>query len=140
MKSALITDKQYRSRLDTTRNLLKMLPKYKRKQFSCILTGGKTRVHLKPLDHTICLPKYCLRRLIAKGSISAKKAMFIIFFDIRGSVMQQLLPIKKAATGKFYRKKVLRKLKNTCLKRQPNTGFKHLAKLRDNAPVTSFLT
>lgn len=145
----LLSDKQKRVRLETAKALLKMFPKYSRKQFSDIITGDETWVHFfeptRKINNKIWATKHCRRPSIAKRLISAKKAMFVIFFDIRGPVMQLVVPARKSVTGLFYKEKVLKKLKKQCFKRRPNTGFKHLSLLHDNAPahksavVTSFL-
>lgn len=145
----LLTDKQKRVRLQTARKLLKMFPKYERKQFSDIITGDETWVHFfeptRKINNKIWATKNCRRPTIAKRLISSKKAMFVIFFDIRGPVMQLAVPNRRSVTGVFYRDTVLKKLKKQCFKRRPRTGFKHLSLLHDNAPahksaiVTSFL-
>ncbi len=145
----LLTDMQKQVRLETAKKLLKMFPKYQRKQFSDIITGDETWVHFfeptRKVSNKIWATKHCRRPSIAKRLISAKKAMFVIFFDIRGPVMQLVVPNRRSVTGLFYKEKVLMKLKKQCLKRRPNTGLKYLSLLHDNAPahkaaiVTSFL-
>ena len=145
----LLSDKQKHVRLQTAKKLLKMFPLYKRKQFSDIITGDETWVHFfeptRKINNKIWATKNCRRPTIAKRLISAKEVMFVIFFDIRGPVMQLVVPTRKSVTGLFYKEKVLKKLKQQCLKRRPHTGLKHLSLLHDNAPVhksavvTSFL-
>ena len=80
----LLSDRQKRVRLETARKLLKMFPKYQRKQFSDSITGDETWVHFfeltRKINNTIWATKNCRRPSIAKRLISAKKAMSVIFF------------------------------------------------------------
>lgn len=145
----LLTEEQKRVRLETAKKLLKLYPKYDKKKFSDLITGDETWVHFfeptRKVSNKIWATKNCRRPTIAKRILSVKKAMFVIFFDIRGHVVQVIVPRKKSVTGLFYKQKVLKKLKRKCLKRRPRTGIKHLSLLHDNAPahrseiVTSFL-
>ena len=68
---------------------------------------------------------------ISKRQCAVKKALYVIFFDNKGPVMQ--LPVLKGRTvkGEFYKNVVLKRLK----KRRPNTGLKYLRLLHDNTPA-----
>ena len=113
-----------------------MFPEYDRKQFSDIITGDETWVHFfeptRKINNKIWATKNCRRPSIAKRLISAKKAMFVIFFDVRGPVIQLVVPSRKSVTGLFYKEKVLKKLKQQCFKRRPHTGIKHVSLLHGN--------
>ena len=110
-------NKQKCVRLETAKSLLKIFPKYSRKQFSDIVTGDETWVHFyettRKINNKISATKHCHRPSIAKRLVSAKKAMFVISFDICGPVMQLVVPARKSVTGLFYKEKVLKKHKKT---------------------------
>ena len=89
--------------------------------------------------------KNAVRASIAKRQRTVKKALYVIFFDNKGPVMQ--LPVAKGRTviGAFYKNFLLKKLKALFKRRRPKTGLKYLHLLQDNAPahkariVTEFL-
>ena len=68
--------------------------------------------------------------------MSVKKAMYDVFFSTQGPAIQSAVPQGKGVTGKFYRDKVLKKLKRYCTKRRPKSGIKNIGLLHDNAPHT----
>ena len=76
--------------------------------------------------------------------LSAKKVLYEIFSD-EGVAIKVPVKKDKSTTGKYYKDKVLKKLKKYYQKRRPTTGFKHVHLLHDNAPahtsaiVTAFL-
>jgi hypothetical protein len=119
----LLTDKQKLVRLETAMKILKMFPKYQGKQFSDIITGDETWVHLfKPtrkVSNKIWASKHCRHPL--------KKAMFVILFDIYGPVIQLVIPNRRSVSGLFYKEIVLIK---QCLKHCPNTRLKYLSLLQ----------
>ena len=71
--------------------------------------------------------------------------MYAIFFSTQGPATQIAVLKGRGITGKFYREKVLKKLKWYYCKRWPNSGIKNMRLLHDNASshkagiVTEFL-
>ena len=66
----LLSDKQKRVRLETAKALLKMFPKYSRKQFSDIVTGDETWAHFfeptRKINSKILATKHCTAHQLPK--------------------------------------------------------------------------
>jgi transposase len=69
--------------------------------------------------------------------LSAKTALYAIFFSGEGVAIKVTVKKGKSITGKYYKDVVLKKLKKYCKKRRPVTGFKHIRLLHDNVPAQS---
>ena len=146
----LLTDEQRRQRVKVAEKLLQMFPKYDKKQFANVVTGDETWVHyfepVRKVSNKIWATKHSKRPIIAKRSLSTKKALYAIFFSGEGVAIKVPLKKDKSITRKYYKDVVLKKLKKFYQKRRPATGFKHVRLLHDNAPahntsaiVTAFL-
>ena len=109
----LLTDEQKRQRVKVAiKKLLRMFPKYDKKQFPNIVTGDKTWVHyfepVRMVSNKIWATKHSKRPIIAKRSLSTKKVLYAIFFSDEGVAIK--VPVKKgkSITGKYYKDVVLR--------------------------------
>ena len=134
----LLTDEQKRHRVKVAKKLLRMFPKYDKKQFANVVTGDETWVHyfepVRKVSNKIWATKHSKRPIIAKCSLSTKKVLYAIFFSGEGVAIK--VPVKKgkSITGKYYKDVVLKKLKKYYQKLRPATGFEHVRLLYDNAP------
>jgi histone-lysine N-methyltransferase SETMAR len=61
--------------------------------------------------------------------------MVAVFFDINGTLLQVSVPRGQSVTGRFYKQKVLKKLRKSFRKRRPATGRMGVCLLNDNAPA-----
>ena len=129
----LLTDEQKRQRVKVAKKLLQMFPKSDKKQFANVVTGDETWV--RKVSNKIFATNHSKRPIIAKRSLSAKKALYANFFSGDGVAIK--LPVKKGKIikGKYYKDIVLKKLIKYYQKRRPTTGFKHVRLLHDNAPA-----
>ena len=119
--------------------LLKMYPKFDRKKFVKIVTGDETWVHFfepqRKIDNTIWATNKARRPVIAKRTISVKKVMLVVFFDINGPIIQISVPRGRTVTGTFHKGKLLGR-QNYCFeKHRPKTGLRGVRLLHDNAPA-----
>ena len=84
----LSTDGQKRQRVKVAKKRLQMFPKYYKKQFANVVTGDETWVHyfepVRKVSEKIWATKHSKRPIIAKRSLSAKKALYAIFFSAEG--------------------------------------------------------
>ena len=134
-----LTDEQKRQWVKVAKKLLQMFPKYDKKQFANVVIGDETWVHyfepVRKVSNKIWATRHSKHPIIAKCSLSAKKVLYAIFFS--GEVVAIKVPVKKgkSITGKYYKDVVLKKLKKYYQKRLPDTGFKHVRLLYDNAPA-----
>ena len=145
----ILTNEQKQTRVRVAKRLLKMFPKFDKKKMANIVTGDETWVYFfephRKAANKIWAVKHLKRPCIARRVQSAKKVLYAIFFDIKGHVIQIVVPKGRGITGKFYKNCVLKKLKSYYIKRRPKTGFKNIRLLHDNAPahkskiVTEFL-
>ena len=65
--------------------------------------------------------------------MSIKKVMYVIFFTNQGPAIQIAVPKGKSVNAKFYKGKVLHKLKKYFLNCRPATGLRGVRLLHDNA-------
>ena len=129
--------------------MLKLYPNFDKKKFANVVTGDETWVHFyepqRKVRNKIWATKSTKRPCIARRTISVQKVMYAVFFSTQGPAIQIAVPKGKDVTGKFYRDKVLKKLKRYYSKRRPKSGIKNIRLLYDNAPahkariVTEFL-
>ena len=89
----LLTDEQKRQRVKVAKKLLKMFPKYDKKQFANVVTGDETWVHyfepVRKVSNKIWATKHSKRPIIAKRSLSTKKVLYAIFFSGEGDCIQK---------------------------------------------------
>ena len=120
-----------------TKQLLKQFPKYNNISFSNIMIGDETWVHFyepkRKIQNKIWATKCSHRPCIAKRTMSVKKVMYVIFFTNQGHVIQIVVPKGKSVNAKFYKGKVLLKLKKYLKNRRPATGLRGVRLLHDNA-------
>ena len=130
--------------------MLKLYQNFDKKKFANVVTGDETWVHfyepqVKINRNKIWATKSTNKPCIARRTISVQKIMYAIFFSTQGPAIQIAVPKGKGVTGKFYRDKVLNKLKWYYSKRQPKSGIKNIRLLHDNTPahkahiITEFL-
>ena len=65
----------------------------------------------RKIQNKIWATKACNRPCIAKRTISVKKVMYAIFFTNQGPAIRVAVPKGKTVNAKFYKTKVLAKLK-----------------------------
>ena len=111
----LLTNEQKRARVQSAKMLLKQFPNYNARSFASVVTGDETWVHFfepkRKIQNKIWATKACKRPCIAKRTISVKKVMYAIFFTNQGPAIQVAVPKGKTVNAKFYKTKVLAKLK-----------------------------
>ena len=73
------------------------------------------------------------RPCTAKRTISSKKMLNAIFFNSSGPVVQVPCPSDHTVTGRFYKKSVLKKMKEFYNKKRPSKGWSGVHLLHDNA-------
>ena len=93
----LLTDEQKRQRVKVAKKLLRMFPKYDKKQFANVVTGDEIWVHyfepVRKVSNKIWATKHSKRPIIAKRSLSTKKVLYAIFFSGEGVAIK--VPVKK---------------------------------------------
>lgn len=133
----LLTKEQKVARVRIAKQLLKQFPKYNNRAFANIVTGDETWVHFyeprRKMQNKIWATKGSRRPCIAKRTMSVKKVMYAIFFTNQGHAIQIAVPKGKSVNAKFYKGKVLHKLKKYFAKRRPATGLRGVRLLHDNA-------
>ena len=65
--------------------------------------------------------------------MSIKKVMYVILFTNQGPAIQIVVPKDKSVNARFYKGKVLHKLKKYFLNHRPATGLRVVRLLHDNA-------
>ena len=101
--------------------------------------------HSEKLEIKFGQQKSTKKPCVARRTIRVQKVVYAVFFSTQGPAIQIAVPKGKGITGKFYRDKVLKKLKRYYSKRLPKSGIKNIRRLHDNAPshkagiVTEFL-
>ena len=115
----------------------KQFPKYNNQSLANIITGDETWVHFyepkRKIQNKIWATKGSQRPCIAKRTMSIKKVIYVIFFTNQGLAIQTAVSKGKSVNAKFYKGKVLHKLKKYFLNRRPATGLRGVRLLHDNA-------
>ena len=75
------------------------------------------------------------RLVIACHCKTSNCMLYVIFFDLKGPVLQIPVPKGSSATGKFYTESVLTQLVDFNQKCRPRTGVRSIKLLHDNAPA-----
>ena len=123
----LLTKEQKLARVRIPKQLLKQFPKYNSRSFANVITSDETWVHFyepkRKIQNKIWATKGSQRPCIAKRTISIKKVMFVIFFTNQGPAIQIAVPKSKSVNAKFYKGKVLHKLKKYFLNCRPAAGL-----------------
>ena len=119
------------------KQLLKQFPKYNSQSFANIITGNETWVHFyeskRNIQNKIWSTKGGKRPSIAKYTMSIKEVMYVIFFTNQDPAIQIAVPKGKAVNARFYKGKIIHKLKKYFLNRRPATGLRGVRLLHDNA-------
>jgi hypothetical protein len=95
-----------------------------------LLSTGK-----KNKKNQVWVGKYMKRPTIARRALTSKKVLYAIFFNSNGLVTQYSVPKGRSVTSNLYTKEILPRLHKYHQKRRPNTGFKGIKLLHDNAPA-----
>ena len=103
-----------------------------------IVTGDETYVHIfepqRKLDNKILITRNAHRSVIAKRTLSVKKVMLAVFFDITWHIVQASVTRGRPVAGTFYKRSMQGKLNKYLKKCQPKTGLRRACLLHDNAP------
>ena len=122
-------------RLKCARELLKTYNGCNSRVISNLLTGDK--VHMfepqRRADNKQWKRNDQKRPCIAKRTISSKKMLYGIFFNSSGPVVQVPCPSGHTVTGRFYKKSVLKKVKEFYNKKRPSKGRSGVHLLHDNS-------
>ena len=133
----LLTEEQKTQRLKCARELLKTYKGCNSRVISNLLTGDETWVHMfepqRRADNKQWKQKDQKRPCIAKRTISSKKMLYAFSFNSSGPVVQVPCPSGQTVTGRFYKKSVLKKVKEFYNKKQPSKGWPGVQCLHDNA-------
>ena len=65
----------------------------------------------RKMDNKIWATRNARRPVIAKKTLSVKKVMLAVFFDINGPIVQISVPQGRTITVLFYKRRILRWLK-----------------------------
>jgi histone-lysine N-methyltransferase SETMAR len=94
---------------------LKQFPQYNIRYFANIITGDETWVYFyepkQKIHNKKWATKECQRPCIAKRTMSVKNVMYVILFTNQGPAFQIVVPKGKSVNAKFYKGKILYKLK-----------------------------
>ena len=111
-----------------------------------IVTGDEAYVHIfepqRKMDDKKWARRNARRPVIAKRTLSGKKVMLVLFFDIIGHIVQASVPRGRPVARTFYKRRILEKFYKYLKKCRPKTGLRG----HDNAPahtssvVTCFFT
>ena len=111
----LLTDEQNRQRVKVAKKLLQMFQTYDKKQFANVLAGDENQVYyfepVRKVSNKISATKHSIRPIIVKGSLSARKVWYAIFFSGEGVTIKVPVERGKNITGKYYKDIVLEKPK-----------------------------
>ena len=99
---------------------------------SNLLTGDETLVQRRA-DNKQWKRKDQKRPCIAKRTISLKKMLYAIFLISSRPVVPVHCPSGHTVTGRFYKKSVLKKVKEFYNRKRPSKGWSGVHLLHDNA-------
>ena len=101
-----------------------------------IVTGDETWIyHFQPnskAKNKVWVSSEGDRPVIARCCKTSNRMLYVIFFDLKGPVLQIPVPNGSSVTGKFYRESFLTQLVDFCQKRRPRTGVRGIKLLHDN--------
>ena len=97
-----------------------------------IVTGDEAYVRIfepqRKMDNKIWATRNARRPDIAEMTLSGKKVMLALFFDINGHIVQASVPRGRPVAGTFYKCRILGKFYKYLKKCRPKRGH-------DNAPA-----
>jgi histone-lysine N-methyltransferase SETMAR len=124
----LLTNERKQERIRYAKPLLKMFQEFNRRRFNNVITGEETWVHFfephRKIDNNIWATRNARRPTIAKRTLSVKKVMVAVFFNINGILLQVSVPRGRSVTGRFYKQKVSKSLRKSFRKRRRATGLR----------------
>ena len=133
----LLTEEQKTQCLKCAWELLKTYKGCNSQAISNLLTGDETLVHMfepqRRADNKQWKWKDQKHPCIAKRTISSKKMLYAIFFNLSGPVVQVPCPSGYTVTGRFYKYSVLKKVKEFYNKKWPSKGWSGVHLLHENA-------
>ena len=88
----------------------------------------------RKVNNKIWATKNAKRPCVAKRLQSTKKVMYAIFFTPNGPAMQVAVPKGCSVSGLFYKRRILKKVKEYFVNKRPKTGLKGTKLLHGNAP------
>ena len=136
----LVTKEQKLARVRIAKQLLNQFPKYNNRSFANIIISDETWDHFyepkRKIQNKVWATKGGKRPCIAKRTMDIKKVMYVMFFTNQGPAIQIAVPKSKSVNARFYKGKVLHKLKKYFLNRRPATGLRGVRLLHDNASST----
>ena len=104
-----------------------------------IVTGDETWIyHFQPdskAKNKVWVSSEGDRPVIARRCKTSNRMLYVIFFDLKGQVLQIPVPIGSSVNGKFYRESILTQLVDFYQKRRPRTGVRGIKLLNDDAPA-----
>ena len=133
----LFTEKQKTQRFKCAQELLKTYIGCNSRVISNLLTGDETWVHMfepqRRADNKQWKRRDKKRLCIAKRTINSKKMLYAVFCNSSGPIVQVPCPSGHTVTGRFYKKSVLKKVKEFYNKKRPSKGWSGVHLLHDNA-------
>ena len=110
----LLTDEQKCTRVQMAKQLLKKNSKFQKKIFDSLIAGDETWIYFyepkQKVDNRIWALKHAKPPSIAKGTLTAKKVLYTIFFRNSGPLMKIAVQKRSGVSGSFYKNVVLKKL------------------------------
>ena len=78
-----------------------------------IVTGDEAYVHIfepqRKMDNKIWARRNTRGPVFAKMTLSGKKVMLALFFDINGHIVQASVPRGRPVAGTFYKRRIMEK-------------------------------
>ena len=135
----LLTDDQKQSRVRLASQVIEKYDKCDPRYLEEIVTGDETWIyHFQPhckAKNKVWVSSEGDRPVITHRCKTSNRMLYAIFIDLKGPVLQILVPKGSSVTGKFYRESVLTQLVDFYQKRRPRTGVRSIKLLHDNAPA-----
>ena len=135
----LLTDEQKQSRVRLASQVIEKYDKCDPRLLEEIVTGDETWIyHFQPdskAKNKVWISSEGDRPVIACRCKTSNCMLYAIFFDLKGQVLQILVPKGSSVTGKFYRESALTQLIDFYQKRRQRTGVRCIKLLHDNAPA-----
>ena len=124
----LLTDEQRQSRVRLASQVKEKYDKCDPRRLEEIVTGDETWIyHFQPnskAKNNVWVSSEGDRPVIAHGCKTSKRMLYVIFFDLKGPVLQIPIPKGSSVTGKVYREGVLTQLVDFYQKRRPRTSVR----------------
>ena len=129
----LLTDEQKRSRVRLASQVKEKYDECDQRRSEEIVTGDETWIyHFQPdskAKNKVWVSSEGGRPVIACRCKTSNRMLYVIFFDLKGSILQIPVPKGSSVTGKFYIESVLTQLVDFYQKRRPRTGIPRLKEM-----------